>query len=175
MNFQAIQDDMPTGNIDYFAGGGMNDIVSISELINYDKRDSGAFETSPKYEHTCLSTLEDMGYTSYVGYNGAIEYHNLIENEEYTAEKSIGIFSGGVMPYETYKMKVSRAESLQYIPSLMDMTEAGIQTLSQNPNGFCMMIEEASTDKTGHNELQRSTVGQVALLNDTLKGINGFL
>jgi alkaline phosphatase len=54
------------------------------------------------------------------------------------------------------------------------MTEAGIQSLSQNENGFLMMIESALIDKAGHKFSQEMGVYEVAALNDLVEYLMGF-
>ena len=83
-----------------------------------------------------LPELIDMGYETYFGLAGSIALRSELSNGTYDPEKSINLFTGGIMPYEYYKYSSNAGTKYDDVPSLTEMAQAGIQSLSQNENGF---------------------------------------
>ena len=54
------------------------------------------------------------------------------------------------------------------------MTEAGIGNLSQNPNGFVIMVEEAFIDRAAHMSSTIRAIYQMKLLDETMQVIMDF-
>lgn len=170
----AIATDIHTGNIDYMAGGGMGAIVSQSDAKSFGKVDSMGYLPNYQAQDDILSNLLELGYDTFFGMEGALAMKESIASESFTSEKSIGSYTGGMQPLLYYKYRSTNISLYENIPSLKEMTEAGIQALSQNPNGFVMMIEEALIDKSGHRRNQEAYTYQVAELNDVLGRLMEF-
>lgn len=64
------------------------------------------------------------------------------------AERLLGLFASHHLPYEVDR--VNNPERSQNVPSLADMTRAGLQMLSRKPNGFIVQIEAARVDHAAH-------------------------
>lgn len=167
-------------NVDYIAGGGISVVVPDSYPEFFDKTDCIGDVPVLQGPETSFNAMLDMGYIPYLGLDGATQMLEEIKNNSFKPEKALCSYSKGVMPYEFYKMNPENAERNKYVPSLADMTNAGIQMLSQNPNGFVMMVEEAHIDKTNHSTNsdlshgQNLTIPQLRNLMDTLDLIMDF-
>ena len=105
---------------------------------------------------------------------GAQNFLEQVRAGTFSDDKAICVFSESTMAYETHKMDPENIEECEFVPSLSEMTEGGIQMLSRNENGFIMMIEEASIDKRSHNGSQAGNIAQIRNLNDTLDTLMEF-
>ena len=157
------------------AGGGLIYILSAGTNKSFGDIDCLGINHSLKGPANVVPTLIDMGYETYFGLDGVQAMRDSIEKESFTPEKSISIFTGGIMPYEYYKYRSPNSDRYDNIPSLVEMTEAGIQSLTQSPNGFVMMIEGALIDKCAHKTSQKMTVYEVKTLNKVLETFDGVL
>lgn len=60
-------------------------------------------------------------------------------------------------------------------PSLAEASKAALKVLSQNKNGFFLMVEQGDIDWANHANDFRSMVGGVYDLNETVKSIEAFI
>lgn len=154
-------------NVDYIAGGGM--IHTMSENTSgFTGVDCIGLTPDLSGPDDAIPALIDAGYETYFGLDGAVSVLSSIDTNSFTAEKSINLFSGGQLPYDYYKYNSNGSDYYDNVPSLIDMTEAGVQSLSQNQKGFVMMIESALIDKSGHKFSQEMGVYEVAALNELM-------
>jgi alkaline phosphatase len=78
------------------------------------------------------------------------------EGLEKLSGKAWGMFAEVAMSYEmdrvenTIKNTMENAENTPSEPSLAEMTQAAIKILSQNPNGFFLMVEGSKIDWAAH-------------------------
>ena len=110
----------------------------------------------------------------YYGMEGAVTMLGRIEDSEYPFEKSVYSLSASYMPWEIDKYSAKNVGKFDNVPSLVDMTVLGINTLSQNPDGFVMMVEEAFIDRAGHMGSTLRAIYQMKLLNETMAAIMEF-
>jgi len=172
-SWSGIALDFAESNVDYIAGGGM--IHTMSENTSgFDGIDCISLTPELEGPDEAIPALIDLGYETYFGMDGALSLLSFIESDSFNAKKSICLFTGGQMPYEYYKYNLSGSDYFDNAPSLIDMTEAGIQTLGQNEEGFVMMIEAALIDKAGHGYSQEMGTYEVAALNDLLEHLIEF-
>ncbi|MFX1251628.1 MAG: alkaline phosphatase [Promethearchaeota archaeon] len=87
------------------------------------------------YFNSYLETFETKGYTI---------VENKTELESINSGKVLGLFSFAGMPEEY-------ARDRTLTPSLAEMTSKAIELLSQNPNGFFLMVEGAQIDWASHS------------------------
>lgn len=177
LNFDILAEKIAYCNVDYIAGGGLMRLVPESYYKTFDSLDC-------RYKNTMNSNdsddsqfpimVEQLGYVPYLGMAGAQSFLSQVRAGTFSEQKSICVFSESTMAYESNQLDPDDVEKHLYVPSLPEMTLGGIQTLSQNPNGFVMMIEEASIDKRGHNGSQSGQIAQIRALHDTLKTIMEF-
>ena len=65
------------------------------------------------------------------------------------ATQMLGLFADGHIPYELDRIHDDKLAAT--VPSLADMTRAGLRVLNQNPNGFVVQIEGARVDHAAHS------------------------
>ena len=178
LNFDDLAERMYTCNVDYIAGGGLMRMVPTSYYSSFDYTDcrykKAQDVASVSQDSSFPLMVEEMGYVPYLGLTGAQSFLEEVSDGTFSEDKAICVFSESTMAYETHKMDPDNVEECEYVPSLSEMTEGGIQMLSQNENGFIMMIEEASIDKRSHNGSQFGNISQIRNLNDTLETIMEF-
>lgn len=160
-------------NVDYIAGGGMIKTLSPN-TSDFDGVDCIGLHPKKEGLDEAIPSLIDLGYETYFGLDGAMQISEAVENNEFTPEKSISLFVGGQLPYDQYKYRSPNTDKYDNVPSLIDMTAAGIQSLDQNQEGFVMMIESALIDKAGHGFSQEMGTYEVAALNDLLEYLMEF-
>ncbi|MHA2106806.1 MAG: alkaline phosphatase [Candidatus Hodarchaeales archaeon] len=81
-----------------------------------------------------LNKIQDQGYTI---------LENRSELLTSTDNKIFGLFTGGAFPYEQDRDR-------EMIPSLAEMTNKSIDILSQNPDGFFLLVEGGQIDWASH-------------------------
>jgi alkaline phosphatase len=75
--------------------------------------------------------------------------------------KLLGVFSDGHLPYELDR--VNTPDLLSSVPSLAEMTEAALDRLSPNSNGFILQVEGGRIDHGAHgNDLGGLIYDQIA-------------
>jgi len=178
LNFDDLASRISTCNVDYIAGGGLMRLVPKSYYASFDGIDCRYKNTQDvagaSQDSAFPILVEEQGYVPYLGMTGAQSFLEQVHAGTFSEDKAICVFSESTMAYETYKMDPDNIEKCEFVPSLSEMTEGGIQMLSQNENGFIMMIEEASIDKRSHNGSQAGNIAQIRNLNDTLNTIMDF-
>ena len=120
-----ISETMVYNNVDLIFGGGERNLVPKS---------LGGKRTD---EEDLLQELTDRGY--------AIARTNT-EMQALTGTPVYGMFAWSHMSPEIDRPTYTPDE-----PSLSDMTAKAIELLSQNPNGFFLMVEASQVDWAGHN------------------------
>jgi alkaline phosphatase len=131
-DYSAIVDQYLSGGVDVLLGGGWKDFLPTA--LNGSRTDG----------RNQVDAFKAAGYT-YVT-TGA-EMKAIPTN----ATKLLGLFTKSNM--SVYVDQVdgrAKGPAAGAEPSLAEMTDAAIKVLSQNPNGFFLMIEDASTDKRAH-------------------------
>jgi alkaline phosphatase len=80
------------------------------------------------------------------GYTIASDRVSLADGAQ-TATKLLGLFAAGNLPYVVDK----RHDRLTGIPSLAELTQAALQVLGRNDDGFFLMVEGGRIDYAGHD------------------------
>lgn len=99
------------------------DVLLGGGLVNFDRKDRNLTEEFKKAGYSYVTTKQD-----------------LLKDKN---EQILGLFASGGMD----KM-IDRSEAT---PSLEDMTNAAIQRLSKNKDGFFLMVEGSQIDWAGHD------------------------
>ncbi|MFX0061660.1 MAG: alkaline phosphatase [Candidatus Hermodarchaeota archaeon] len=86
------------------------------------------------FSSTQFTQMDSAGYS-------IIESRSELETVQ--TDKVLGLFASGHMPYEVDRNR-------ETTPSLVKMTEKAIEILSQDPDGFFLMIEGGRIDHAGH-------------------------
>lgn len=161
-------------NVDFLSGGGLRYYASKDETPNMPAEDCYGIETYYRGSKTLTQELANTGYRMYYGREGAQIMLEHLKNGDVPHEKAVYSVSLVYMPWEIEKYKAKSVEKFKTVPNLSQMTQMGIKTLSQNKNGFVMMVEEAFIDKAAHHESQLRGIYQMKQLNDTMKVIMDF-
>ncbi|MFW9887505.1 MAG: alkaline phosphatase [Candidatus Thorarchaeota archaeon] len=110
------------------------DYAAITNQLVYDK-DVDIVLSGGVFDSTQLAEMESRGYTI---------VDNRTELNAVSSGKVLGIFGNDSMPYEA-------ARDFNTIPSLAEMTNKSIEILSQDPDGFFLMVEGGLIDWSGHD------------------------
>ena len=123
---------------DVLLGGGEN--------YWYPEGNEGAFPDNPDPEEEDMSQ-SDQGNLVAAAQESGYEYvTNADELAAASGSQLLGLFANATM------FTAEPEPDGAYDPSvpLTDMTSKAIETLSQNPEGFFLMVEEEATDEMGH-------------------------
>lgn len=80
----------------------------------------------------------------------------------------LGLFAEGAMPFYGDK------ENYPNTPTLLEMTQKAVQLLSQNPNGFVLMVEAGKIDWALHDNEAGPALWEMVNLDETLAYIWEF-
>nr|WP_084224592.1 alkaline phosphatase [Paenibacillus pectinilyticus] len=83
-----------------------------------------------------------------------------------TAEKALGLFADAEIPYV-----LDRTDS---IPSLPQLSQKALDILSQNKNGFVLMVEQGRIDHAGHANDLPANIQEMLELDATFKTLVDF-
>ncbi|MFX0208220.1 MAG: alkaline phosphatase, partial [Candidatus Hodarchaeota archaeon] len=106
-----------------------------------------------------LQALQDHGYTII---NNRSELHSV------TGEKVIGLFADNALPYEQDRDR-------NIIPSLAEMTNKSLELLSQDPDGFFLMVEGGQIDWGSHENNEVNTVLETIEFDKAVKTAIDFV
>ena len=106
-----------------------------------------------------LQALHDQGYTII---NNRSELHSV------TGEKVIGLFADTALPYEQNRDRAA-------IPSLAEMTNKSLELLSQDPDGFFLMVEGGQIDWGSHANNEVNTVLETIEFDKAVKTAIDFV
>jgi alkaline phosphatase len=105
-----------------------------------------------------LDTARQNGYT-------VVETSEEMKKAE--GRKILGLFNNGDMLFE-----IDRTGSTE--PSLQEMTSKAIDALSQNPNGFFLMVEGGRIDHASHHNDIAATIHDILAFDDAIKAASDF-
>jgi len=111
------------------------------------------FTKKPKSNALILKALE-QGYTFVADRDGLLEL-------DITPEmKLIGLFIGGDLSFELTRLPTE--------PSLLEMTGRALELVSQNPQGFFLLVEGSRIDRAGHTNSLKELVGEVLMFDQVV-------
>jgi alkaline phosphatase len=87
-------------------------------------------------------------------------------------QRMLGLFAGD----ELFVQDPPEGEAMSYDPpvSLWELAIAAIETLSANPNGFFLMVEEAAIDRMGHRNHAELALKGVHELDRAVRAVREF-
>ncbi|MBQ4879856.1 alkaline phosphatase [Pseudoalteromonas luteoviolacea] len=143
----AIAEQMVLSNaVDVMLSGGLRhfipkDYLLLGEQAGFEKNlaDSGlSFKSKRRDSKNLLRQAENQGYEL---------VFNKSQLQDTQKARILGLFANSAM------VDGIEASNLRYLgqPSLRDMTQVAISKLSQNPEGFFLMVEGGQIDWAGHN------------------------
>ncbi len=152
-NENEIANDYLDSGVDFFAGGGYRHFVPKNWKWGKSKR---------KDDRNLLQEFYERGYRVFVGEKqGAKAFKNYTPKGR---EKVIAAFTYSHMPYEIDRMNTSSE-----LPSLAEMTQKGIETLSKYPKGFFLMVEGGRIDHACHANDPVATIYDVLAFDEAVR------
>jgi len=123
-----------------------------------------------KGEDDIAYAMQENGYTTYLGMDGAINFLTT----DIAKGKVMASFAEGNLPFY-YNQKIPEYDwDMINIPSLPEMAQRAIENLYSNESGFCLMIEEASIDKAGHEGKPKFVAAEMGIMDQTLDVVLNF-
>lgn len=165
-NYSQIAQEMIDSKIDVIIGCGHPDFDDNGEKVDSSNYD---YVGGPEY----WDKLK-------LGYNGwkLIQTKQEFENEakKPTSKKLIGVPQVRSTLQQGRKGNIQAnpfvVPFIQTVPDLSTMALAALNTLNQNPQGFCVMIEGGAIDWAGHANLSGRLIEEV---NDFNKAVNSVI
>ena len=160
-----IAADYVDSGVDFFAGGGARHFVPQ----NFEKVADAAGETIKSKrtdDRDLMNEFKNLGYEVFYGVYGAKKF----KTTDYTkVDKVFAPLTYSHMPYE-----IDRVNFYPDLPSIADMTRAGIDVLSKDKDGFFMMIEGGRIDHACHANDAAGTVYDVLAFDEAVKEAYDF-
>jgi alkaline phosphatase len=146
--FNEIAEQMVYADIDVLFGGGLENLIPESEG---GKRTDG---------ENLLKIIQDKGYQI---------VENKIEMQKISSGKTWGIFAENHMDAD-----LNRREFKFDQPSLAEMTAKAIELLSEDKDGFFLMVEGSEIDWAGHDNDPIYMVTDFLAFDEAVKVAVGF-
>lgn len=138
-NENEIAIDLLDSGVDFFAGGGYGHFVPQNSHLKSNRNDG----------RNLLEEFSQKGYNLFITEKETTNFKNYHPNGE---QKVMACFAYSNLPYE-----IDRVNNKLLTPNLAQITEKGIEVLSQYPKGFFMMVESGRIDHACHvNDAQRT-------------------
>lgn len=149
-----IAADYVDSNVDYFAGGGYRHFVG---------KDSG-LTSKRKDDRDLIKEFEAKGYKTFVGEESTKDFEKWNPK---AGEKVLATFRASHMPYTIDDIK-------EELPTLKEMTQKGIELLSQDKDGFFMMVEGGRIDHASHAQDVVGTIYDTLAFDEAIKSAYEF-
>lgn len=146
--------DYIDSNVDYFAGGGYRHFVG---------KDSG-LTSKRKDNRDLVKEFEARGYKTFIGEDSTKAFEKWTPKH---GEKAFAAFRASHMPYTVDDPKGE-------LPTLREMTEKGIDLLSQDEEGFFMMVEGGRIDHASHAQDVVGTIYDTIAFDNAIKAAYEF-
>jgi len=85
--------------------------------------------------------------------------------KESSSPKLLGLFAASEMP-DAITVNRTRSHKERTVPTLAEMTEKALQTLSQNKKGFFLMVEGGQIDYAGHSNDAGRLLHEMLVFNE---------
>jgi alkaline phosphatase len=145
-NQNAIASQYLDSGVNVFFGGGKVNFVT--------KEDKGK-----RTDKNIIPDFQAKGYQTAFDKNG-------LDAIPATAEKALGLFADIEIPYV-----LDRTDS---IPSLPQLSQKALDILSQNKNGFVLLVEQGRIDHAGHANDLPANIQEMLELDATFKTLVDF-
>lgn len=141
-NENEIAEDFVKSDVDFFAGGGIRHFIPQSMKVKNGDAIGKTIKSKRKDDKDLVKAFENKGYKTYIGMKGAKAFK---ADDFSKQDKVFAAFTYTHIPYE-----VERRNKYQEVPSLAEMTRAGIDSLEKGEKGFFLMIEGGRIDHAAH-------------------------
>ncbi len=135
-------------DIEFIAGGGLG--YFLPQNMQNSKRDD---------DRNLVQEFEEKGY---IIIESKEELENTVMSEVY---KSLALFSNGALPFEIDRINNEDINT----PELAQMTQAGIEVLSRDEDGFFMMVEGGQIDSACHQNDLPSTIHETLAFDKAIQ------
>ncbi len=122
--------DEAYSNVTFLAGGGYRNFISPNNSYNLKSKRTD--------DRDLIVEMEKMGYISFIGENDTTKFLNYNPKKD---DKIVGLFAASHLDYS-----IDKANQ----PTLSQMTSKAIETLSQDNDGFFLMVEGGRIDHACH-------------------------
>lgn len=160
-NENEIADDFLNSGVDFFAGGGIRHFIPASMTIENADALGKTIKSKRKDEKDLLKGFEDKGYATFIGMKGAKAFRSADFSKQ---GKVFAAFTYTHMPYE-----VERMNQYKDVPSIAEMTKAGIDVLEQGDKGFFLMVEGGRIDHAAHANDPTGLIWDTIAFDDAIK------
>ncbi|NEW05174.1 alkaline phosphatase [Paenibacillus sp. SYP-B3998] len=145
-NQNAIASQYLNSGVNVFFGGGK---------VNFTTKD----EKGKRTDKNIIPDFEAKGYKTAYDKNG-------LDAIPATADKALGLFAGAEIPYV-----LDRDDKT---PNLPQLAQKALDILSQNKNGFVLMVEQGRIDHAGHANDLPANIQETLELDATFKTLVDF-
>jgi alkaline phosphatase len=175
-NYKAIAQEIITGvRPDVVIGGGHPAYNSAKSSADYTYIDA------PEYSYLKnSSTTSDYKFVERkTGFDGGTALLAAADAAVTGKQKLFGLFGGAGGNFEYHKVSndgtatITRGSTEN--PTLADASNAALKVLSQNKNGFFLMVEQGDIDWANHSNDYAGMIGGMWDLNNTVKSIEAYI
>jgi alkaline phosphatase len=155
--------DFVDSGVDFFAGGGLRYFVSDTDPQKYGATDAVGATIKSKREDgkDLVAMFADQGYSTFIGAQGAEAFTSYTPKGE---EQVFAAFTYTHNPYE-----IDRINTENNCPSLAEMTQKGVDVLSQYEDGFFLMVEGGRIDHACHANDAAGAIYDTFAFDDAIK------
>ncbi len=148
-------------DVDFFAGGGLRYFLPQGWTESQTDAMGKTIKSKREDDRNLFKEFADKGYTTYYGKNGA---KNFMATDMTKVNKVFATFTYSHIPYE-----IDRINTENNVPSLADMVKKGIDVLSQDKDGFFLMVEAGRIDHACHANDASGTILDTLAYDDAVK------
>ncbi len=161
-----IAADYVDSGIAYLAGGGLRHFIPQGWTESFSDVTGLTIKSKRKDDQNIIQEFTDLGYKIGYGSKGAEEFYDYTPK---AGDKYLALFAYSHMPYTLDAMN-----SDYKVPTLAEMTEKGIDLLSQDEDGFFFMIEAGRIDHACHPNDPAGAIQDTLALDDAVKEAYDF-
>lgn len=189
---------MPLPGVDVLIGGGFGDRMKPDDLAKYRKQQGENFEPTNLWladSDLYASAVENGGRYVVAQRTAGVSGRDVLQQASARAvaehHRLLGFFGvgryGGHLPYRTadgnydpVRGKSEKGETYEpgditENPTLADMTRAALDVVSQNKQGFWLMVEAGDVDWANHDNNLDNSIGAVISGDNAVKAITDWV
>jgi alkaline phosphatase len=172
-NYKSIAQEIITGvRPDVVIGGGHPAYNSVTSSADYSYIDA------PEYSNLKNSTEYTLAERK-TGVDGGTALLTAADAAVAGGKKLFGLFGGVGGSFEYHKVSNDGTATITRgsieNPTLADASKAALKVLSQNKNGFFLMVEQGDIDWANHANDYAGMIGGVWDLNNTVKTVEAYI
>jgi len=145
-DFNDIASDIASSGVTIMLGSGMGYLLHSSDRTARNSTDAAGVAVAFMASDSYLDLYSQNGYHVFSGLQGAKDFFSV----QTLPEKYIGVFCNGSLPFQATRLLERWEPAMHFIPTLMNFTRRGIESLSRDEDGFVFVIEQGLIDKSCH-------------------------